>query len=230
MSRQLKYILLDCDGVILNSELLSRDAELEVLADFGLTLSARQYDEITLGLSETWHLKLISKELDKIGVGISLDHLETKLRDARWSRYETGLRIVPGMDTVIDQYKCRLAVVSSSDRRSVRRKLKLAGASGVPPERIFTGDQTTNSKTETYELALTKLEASSNECLAIEDSRPGVLAARSANIEVWGFTGTSTQAAALEGELFASGASKAFNSVAALHRAVDQAFTRGLAA
>jgi HAD superfamily hydrolase (TIGR01509 family) len=233
MKRPLKYLLFDCDGVLINSEVIARNAELTALEGMGLKLSDDQYRKVTVGLSETEHLDLIEKELRQAGSFIAGRDLKDALRKARWSQYESDLRAVPGIRTIVEKYRQKIAVVSSSDRSSVIRKLQLAQLTSLLSVDMFTSDQVAFGKPspELYELAVATLGVSSCECLAIEDSSPGVISAVSARVETWGFTGADLpDQSPLEGELLAAGAKRVFRDVASLEAAIDRAFEPDLSA
>ncbi len=224
-----RFLLLDCDGVLVNSETLAEQAELAVLSTLGVVLPPADYREITLGLSEGRHLALLEERLDREKVAIPSADLKARLHSARWDRYETDLSLIEGIAELLEQYRHNVAIVSSSDQESVARKLDLVGASDVvPANRIFGTEVGAPIKTTTYAVALSRLGVSSVDCLAVEDSAEGVRAAREVGVPVWGFTGGAPVDESRAKALAGAGASEVFASVDALRTAIDRAFESGL--
>lgn len=104
----------------------------------------------------------------------------------------------------------RLAVVSSSALRRVRASLEKAGqADFFDPNDIFSAADSLTVPTSkpdpaVYIHALTTMDKSASECVAVEDSRSGATSAKRAGIITVGYTGaceTPKEAEALRGVL-----------------------------
>jgi HAD superfamily hydrolase (TIGR01509 family) len=222
MNNKLTNLLLDCDGVIVNSEEVGQQAELGVLGSIGLKLTQQEYRELVLGYPEEEHLSRLDDRIKESGISISTDELQAKLKAARWSGYESRLRAIPGMEDIIKEHLLKLAVVSSSDFESVRKKLDLAGLTYVSDDKIFSIQGDHETKAATYLAAIRALGANPNSCIAIEDSKLGVAAAADAEVEVWGLVpSTEEDGFDLTKELSSAGASQVFSDISQLRSALN---------
>ena len=104
---------------------------------------------------------------------------------------EEGYLLIPGIREVLQELKkrgYRMAVASSSPLSDIER---FVGKSGLSDcfDLLFTGEQVRHSKPapDTFLEAAKGLQAEPTECLVIEDSYNGVLAAKAAGMYCVGF-------------------------------------------
>lgn len=220
MTRHPHYLLLDCDGVIVNSEDIAQRAELRVLHSIGLPITEKEYTETVLGHSEDQYLRDIRRKLATAGIPVDLGSLQGQLHKARWTEYQQSLEIIPGMESILIENLSRLAVVSSSDIDSVQRKLRLVGLSQIPRKKIYATQKDHRTKADTYRCAVEGLNTTSSDCLAIEDSPLGVVAAVDAQVEVWGISRSESAVQMRKDELLRAGATRVFGTVSSLREAL----------
>jgi len=176
-------ILFDNDGVLVDTERLYFQANREVLAGVGVTLTDGDYVELFLRTARgAWHL--LDGQLDEVAVGA--------LRAARDRRYEELIRtsdvLIPGVDMLVPRLarRYRLAIVTSSDpgpfslahtRGDLLRHFEL----------VLTREHYRNSKPdpEPYLTAVERLGVAPARCLVIEDSERGLRAAKAAGLACW---------------------------------------------
>jgi HAD superfamily hydrolase (TIGR01509 family) len=223
VTKRLHYLLLDCDGVIVNSEEIAQRAELRVLHGIGLPLTEKEYTETVLGHPEGEYLRNIRRKLAAAGIRMDPESLRGQLRKARWTEYEQSLAIIPGMERILTENLPRLAVVSSSDIDSVKEKLRLVGLNEISKKQIYARQKHHGTKADTYRHAVDGLNTTPTECLAVEDSRLGVVAAVDAHVEVWGISRPESGVGIREDELRGAGAARVFATVSSLHEALAAA-------
>ncbi|WNJ21013.1 HAD family hydrolase [Pontibacter sp. G13] len=180
-------IIFDCDGVIVDSEILAAQNFLEALAQFDYTPNLDEYTKIYAGKKDTDIVRILKDELGlKLPEGF-LEETHQKLK----ARFAEELKVIPGMGELIRGLEMPKAVVSNSDLKHVEMCLELAGLSEVFGDRIFSADQVANPKPapDVYEFAIEQLGWNKEECLVVEDSLTGVEAAVGAGLEVVGFLG-----------------------------------------
>ena len=197
MGKQLKALIFDCDGVLVDTERdghrvafnkafaqkgynIEWDVELykELLKVAGGKERMRHYFDQTRWPEDVTDKDSLIKELHKLKTDLFMQIIESG---------ELPLR--PGAARLVDEAIAEnvgLAVCSTANERAVNLVVeKLLG-----PERkakfdlILAGDVVSKKKPdpEIYNLALQRLDLKPNECVVIEDSRNGFLAAKTAGI------------------------------------------------
>ena len=184
-SLNIQAVLLDLDGLLIDSEPIYRSAWQSAAADLGYELSDDLYLTL-IGLSDR----------DSAGVLIRAFGSEFPLAQfrglwpARWRRQveTSGIPIKPGLGDllrVIEDRRLPTAVATSSDAEQAGRSLQAAGLS----QRfscVVTGDQAPNGKPapDIFLEAARRLGFPPRHCLVLEDSEAGVLAAAAAGMPV----------------------------------------------
>lgn len=181
----IRAVILDMDGLMLDTEGMSRIAWQRTLAEWGFVLSDQQYLDL-LGLT----LADVGKRM-QIWYGADIPYnsmYRRKLSLVDEIIASEGIPQKPGLLPFLaaaDSLGLRKAVATSTGRQRAIDKLKL---SGVPDgfETVAGGDEVAHGKPapDIFLLAARRLGISPEECLALEDSDPGVLAAHAAGMRV----------------------------------------------
>lgn len=195
----IKGILWDNDGVLVDSEHLFYEVNRDLFNEHGIALSAQDFfDWFLTDNCGAWHL------LAARGVGAAQIAQHRAERNRRYGeRLATqGNLAIAGIEDVLDRFSTSLpmGVVTSASRAHfgiLHRTLDF--------ERHFrfvvTAEDYVNSKPspEPYLLGLEKLGLRSEECVVVEDSPRGLMAARAANIRCIVLRGKLTRHHAFEG-------------------------------
>ena len=183
-----ELIIFDCDGVLVDSELLSCRCLSEVLAEFGLQLSVEQVLELFLGRST----KAIEQHYRDLGQALPDDFLP-RLKASVLETFARALRPIPGVGTVLSELKVPCCVASSSDLDRVSLSLDVSGLAPHFGDRLYTAQMVRHGKPapDLFLHAAGKMQADPARTLVIEDSVSGVQAAKAAGMMVWGFVGGS---------------------------------------
>lgn len=208
-----KALLWDHDGVLVDTERLYFQATRETLAGVGVALSEPLYCALFMIEGRgAWHL---ARER-----GVSDEQIEqlAVARDARYSELVgRGDLVIPGVLPLLRALgpHFRMAIVTSSHRAHfdvIHRE------TGVPAlfELVLTREDCTLTKPdpEPYLRAVERIGVAPAECLVIEDSRRGLLAAHAAGLRCWAIPSTLTASSS-----FAE-AERTFPSLAALGEAL----------
>ena len=182
---KIQAVLLDLDGLLIDSEPIYRSAWQSAAADLGYRLSDELYLAL-LGLSDR----------DSEGVLIQTFGSEFPLAQfrslwpARWRRQVeiSGIPIKPGLGDllrVIEVHRLPAGVTTSSDVEQAEMSLRAAGLN----QRfscIVTGDQVPHGKPapDIFLEAARRLGFPPGRCIVLEDSEAGVLAAAAAGMPV----------------------------------------------
>jgi len=181
-------IIFDCDGVLVDSEVLSCACLSELLGECGIALSEDEVVELFLGRS-TAALLSHYKDDSRFVPGAFLPELKSRVLQ----RFSEKLRPIPGIEAVVSQLECPSCVASSSDLDRVRRSLELTGLAPLFGDRLYTAQMVARGKPapDLFLHAAGQMRAAPSRTLVIEDSVSGVAAAKAAGMAVWGFVGGS---------------------------------------
>jgi len=181
MTKMIKAILFDSDGVFVDTEQMFFESTQKAFALSGAILTQQQWARWYLG--EGKRSKQIAGYL-----GIPSELLEEAIRkrdDEFWDRVATGVLILKGVQEVLESLcrQFRLAVVTGASRCHFERVHSSTALTGYF-EIVVTSDdyQEPKPSPQAYLTALKKLNLNPHECIAVEDSPRGAIAAISAGI------------------------------------------------
>jgi HAD superfamily hydrolase (TIGR01509 family) len=196
-------VIFDCDGVLIDSELLSVQADRECLAEDGIDLSAEEILERYTGLS----LAAMLDDLES-RYGRPLPDFARRHRERLRPLFEADLRPIPGVGAVLDLLACRVCVASSGTPERLRHALSLVGLLDRLQPHVFSASEVAHGKPapDLFLLAADRMGVAPQRCVVIEDSVPGVAAAVAAGMIAIGFTGGSHCRPGDEARLAAAGA------------------------
>jgi len=181
-------IIFDCDGVLIDSEILSCDALIASLAQFGISVDRDFVFQQCIGHSLP---EVVAKISDLKDQGVPGSFQET-YRTTLFASFEKSLRPVVGVETMLRALETPYCVATSSSAERAERALSAAGLGGFC-DAVFSASMVPRGKPapDLFLLAAKSMGVSPRHCLVIEDSMPGILAARAAGMTVWRFTGGS---------------------------------------
>jgi len=181
-------VIFDCDGVLVDSEVLSCQCLSEVLGERGIALSEDEVVELFLGRSTA---ALLSHYKDDRR--FDPETFLPELRSRVLQRFGEQLRPIPGIEAVVAHLASPSCVASSSDLDRVRRSLALTGLAPLFGDRLYTAQMVTHGKPapDLFLHAAEQMHTAPQRALVIEDSVSGVTAAKAAGMTVWGFVGGS---------------------------------------
>jgi HAD superfamily hydrolase (TIGR01509 family) len=210
--RNLDLIIFDCDGVLVDSEVLSCQCLSEVLGACGIKLELDQALELFLGRSTTAVLQHYAAQ-----GRILPEHFLADLKPRVRETFQASLRPIPGIGALLSGLQTPRCVASSSDLDRVSFSLARTGLSSYFGDRIYTSQMVARGKPapDLFLYAAEKMQAEPARTLVIEDSASGVAAARAAGMKVWGFVGGSHYESR-DGRaiLYAAGADRVFDRMA----------------
>jgi len=181
-------IIFDCDGVLVDSELLSCRCLSDELSEFGISLTLAQAIELFLGRSTS----AITQYYRERGHAVPVD-FPVRLKSRVLTAFEKALQPIPEVDTVLSSLGVPHCVASSSDLDRVALSLKVTGLAPHFGTRIYTAQMVAHGKPapDLFLYAAEKMGAQPARTLVIEDSVSGVQAGKAAGMMVWGFVGGS---------------------------------------
>jgi beta-phosphoglucomutase-like phosphatase (HAD superfamily) len=184
-------VIFDCDGVLVDSEVLALEVELAILAEQGLNFEREDYVTRFMGLShEAFHDVIDAEAKKRLGRSISDDIRDEMARRLRQTMI-AKLTEVPGANQAVAGTPLLKAVASSSTKEGLERKLRQVGLWSHFEPHVYSADHVAKAKPapDLFLHAAEQLGVSPADCLVLEDSVNGVVAARAAGMRVWGFLG-----------------------------------------
>jgi len=181
-------IIFDCDGVLVDSELLSCRCLSEALAGYGITLGLDQALDLFLGRNIT----AVLEHYEALGHSLP-ERFSAELRAGVRAAFLSALCPIDGVGSVLEGLQIPHCVASSSDFDRVTLSLALTGLTPHFDSRLYTSQMVERGKPapDLFLYAAEKMRADPRRTLVIEDSVSGVAAGKAAGMTVWGFVGGS---------------------------------------
>lgn len=181
----MRPIVFDCDGVLVDSEGLAWDAWAQVLSRYGISPTEEDVEMLT-GRTEDDAYEHFSQRT----VLPDRERFDEELASAIADRFTRSLEAFEDAEDTLQVLLDRgvaMAVASSSPRKRLDLALSTTGLGrffGV----TVAGDEVTRGKPspDLFLEAARRLGVSPGECVAVEDSRAGVAAAKDAGMFVVG--------------------------------------------
>ena len=184
-------VIFDCDGVLIDSEVLALEVELVALAGIGLAYDRGEFQARFMGMNNDAFFAALEED-SRVRRGAPLP---PGFRDSCHARYhallDTRLTEVPGALPAIASFPHPKAVASSSEAPALEKRLRKVGLWEHFVPHIYSADHVTRSKPapDLFLHAAEALQVPPAACLVLEDSANGVAGARAAGMRVWGFLG-----------------------------------------
>lgn len=211
-------LVFDCDGVLVDSETIACRVDAELFTALGFPLSFEDVRRDFVGVSATTMCREIEA---RFGRPLPAD-MPQRLLQAALDSFETELRAIPRVAEAIGMLGGARCVASSSSPPRIRRSLELAGLLDHFAPHLFSATMVANGKPapDLFLHAAAAMGVAPADCLVIEDSVPGVTAARAAGMRVFGFVGGGHCVDGHGERLRALGADDVFDDMAELPRLV----------
>jgi HAD superfamily hydrolase (TIGR01509 family) len=197
-----RLVIFDCDGVLVDSEILACGVQARAVTAYGLPLSTEDVTRRFLGMSA--RDMRAGLELN-LGRPLPEDH-EARCAEELFALFRSELKAVHGMREVVERLR-RAAhprcVASSSTPERIALALEVAGLKDCFGQNVFSSTQVRRGKPapDLFLHAAQSMAYAPAACLVVEDSPNGIKAARSAEMLAIGFLGGAhcapTQADAL---------------------------------
>lgn len=205
----IEAIIFDCDGVLVDSEVLALEVEIAAAAEVGLTYDLGEYKARFMGRTTQAFFDLLAQDcLDRTG-----RPLPEGFQERCYGAYRASLgrlKEVEGVLRMVEAVTHRKAVASSSTADALEEKLRRTGLWDHFAPHVYSTDLVAHGKPapDVFLYAAKKLGAEPSGCLVFEDSVHGVHAARAAGMRVWGFSGGGHMDDASSARLLAAGAER----------------------
>lgn len=182
-------VIFDCDGVLVDSEPLSVSVLIDAMRDVGVDMSEEDVYSRFLGKSLATLVDTLETEFDVFIDQAFLD----RIRNDLYERFRHELKPIDGIAEMLDALAFPRCVASSSQLERIRLSLGVTGLLERLEPNIFSASMVKRGKPapDLFLYAAEKMGVAPKDCIVIEDSPAGIMAARAAGMTVFAFTGGS---------------------------------------
>lgn len=201
-----ELLILDCDGVVVDSEPVTIRVLAEMLSELGASLSVDEAARRFTGHTFARTLELISELL-----GAQPPRgFEAEYRNRTYAAMERELKPVEGIEQALDRVRIPYCVASNGPHEKIRKTLGITSMLARFDGRMFSSADVARGKPfpDLFLHAASYFAVPPSTCLVIEDSTSGIAAALAAGMTVYGFSGSEG-----EDKLLAAGAHKVFHQM-----------------
>jgi HAD superfamily hydrolase (TIGR01509 family) len=183
-------VIFDCDGVLVDSEVLAAPILAATLSELGLPTTADDVDRDFKGRSWEHGLDVIRR---RRGDAEIWPELRERYRTALFAAFDAELRAIPGVVAALDALDdagIPFCVASSGDHERIRRGLRAAGLlDRFPDEAIFSVEDVAHGKPapDLFLHAAARMGFEPAGTAVVEDSLAGVTAGVAAGMRVFGY-------------------------------------------
>ncbi|MGY3584720.1 HAD superfamily hydrolase (TIGR01509 family) [Bradyrhizobium sp. USDA 4341] len=214
-------VIFDCDGVLVDSEVISCRAHADTLTRHGFPITPDGVLKRFLGVSDREARRIVESE-----IGRALpESFEAEIRHATLSLYADDLNAIAYVGEAIAALTLPKCVASSGTPQKIHHGLTCARLYDQLAPHIFSAAQVKRGKPapDLFLFAATRMGASPARCIVIEDRVAGVTGGRAAGMTVLGFCGGSHCTAGHENMLRQAGAAITFEDMRQLPDLIAQA-------
>ncbi|MGO1120381.1 HAD family hydrolase [Rhodovibrionaceae bacterium A322] len=210
-----ELLIFDCDGVLIDSEVLACQAVAEELRAQGFDYSDDEVAHRFAGWTDGHIARFVSEEQ---GRDLTPD-FATAVAARALKLFEADLEPMPGIKAFLEGWQGPICVASNSGITRLARALEMVGLEGAfPAGRQFSAELVSQPKPapDLHRHVCTTLAVAPDKALVIEDSVTGVQGAVAAGVPVVGFLGASHLPAGQGDKLKSAGALEVFDQFAQL--------------
>jgi len=189
MAVNFDLIIFDCDGVLIDSEVISTNTLMHTLGMHGLEVDMdyvrRNYLGRTISVVKSDYRTRMGRDL--------AETFETEFLARLAENYRRDLVVMQGVKELLSELSIPYCMATSSSMERARLSLGVTGLRPLFEGRFFTASMVTRGKPapDLFLHVAKTLGAEPEKCLVIEDSEAGLLAGENAGMTVWRFVGGS---------------------------------------
>ncbi|MEU8298982.1 HAD family hydrolase [Micromonospora sp. NPDC048909] len=197
MFKPIELVIFDCDGVLVDSERIAVRVQVALGAELGWPLTEVEVIDRFIGRSHASIRDQIAAQLGQEVAGSWSERFEQLHREA----VDAALAPVEGLPEALDAIVLPTCVASNGSHEKMRHTLGRTGLYERFAGRIFSAGEVSHGKPapDLFLHAARRMGVDPAACVVVEDSRPGVQAARAAGMRAFGYAGGLTRAEQLEG-------------------------------
>ncbi|MFE4362061.1 HAD family hydrolase [Kitasatospora sp. NPDC056800] len=197
MIKPIELVIFDCDGVLVDSEVIAVRVLVRLGEEYGWPLTEAEAIELFVGRSEAANRATVTERLG----GETATVWSKRFVELHAGAVDAGLTPVDGLPEALAAITLPTCVASSGTHEKMRHTLGRTGLHDHFAGRIFSATEVERGKPapDLFLHAARSMGVDPAACVVVEDSRPGVEAARAAGMRALGYAGGVTAAERLAG-------------------------------
>lgn len=199
-----KLVIFDCDGVLVDSEPIAAASLAAELANAGFATTPEQCVADFTGLSlDSVIARVEARSRRRLPAGF-----RERLRARDYAAFRESLQPVPGVRALLDKLATPRCVASSGSLEKLDVTLSATGLLDEFAPNIFSAEQVERGKPapDLFLYAAASMGISPRDCVVVEDSVAGIMAACAAGMDVIGFAGGGHAGDGYASRLYQAGA------------------------
>lgn len=215
----MELIIFDCDGVLIDSELIACASDANALMEIGYDITLEGVIERFAGIPAEAMYATIEAEL-----GHKLpDDFGERVKQKIFEKYRTELKPIGGVKDVLSSIKSKKCVASSSAPSKLALGLVETGLFDLLYPHVFSTILVERGKPhpDLFLYAASAMSVAASNCIVVEDSIAGVIAAKAAGMRSIGFVGGSHCAPGHADKLVEAGAETAIDDLSLLYKVIS---------
>lgn len=184
-------VIFDCDGVLVDSERISHEVLIAMLAERGVAMSFDEAVDRFMGSSMQRCLEIVEQLC-----GAPPAQFLPAFRARTFAAFEADLEPVPGILDALAALRLPCCVASNGPHEKMHVTLRRTGLMAQFAGRVFSADDVAHPKPapDLFLHAAARMNVDPAACLVVEDSPTGIAAARAAGMTAWGYAGMTPAA------------------------------------
>jgi HAD superfamily hydrolase (TIGR01509 family) len=210
-------VIFDCDGVLIDSEIVSNRIEAEFKSELGFPISLE--DQLKKFVGYGSNHTIIQEEMARLP-----EHYKATVKSRVYSALSQELKAIPHVHETIRSLPFQFCIASSSTMEKLEFTLGLTDLLVPFKNRIYSATEVKNPKPapDVYLWVAKEAGCQPQECIAIEDSIVGIKSAKAAGMRVIAFTGATHSFVFSEKELLDAGAMLTFSDMRKLPQILQE--------
>lgn len=213
--RNFSAIIWDCDGVLIDSEVIACGVMLDHFAALGFRMTLEDFIIRFMGKN---FRRICAEIADETGIDIAAGFDEATYKKEQYAAFEKHLKPTAGVREFLQSCGVPVAVASGSELARLHLTLDVTVLRGFFGPHIYSADMVQNGKPapDIFLYAAKRLGAAPDACLVIEDGVHGIHGAKAAGMEVWAYLGGSHMTPRARAAVLAAKPDRAFGCMVEL--------------
>jgi len=214
-------IIWDCDGVLIDSEVIACGVMLDHFAALGYHMTLEDFIIRFMGKN---FRRICAEIADETGIDIQAGFDPDAYKAEQYAAFEKLLQPTVGVAAFLQSCAVPVAVASGSELARLHLTLDVTGLRDFFGAHIYSADMVPNGKPapDIFLYAAKRLGIAPEACLVIEDGIHGIHGAQAAGMEVWAYLGGSHMTPRAREAVLAASPDRHFGDMASLANAFRQ--------